>query len=110
MKSAQIDAAAPAMQVTETVSREQRLETCTAHEGALGGAVEAPQPGVTERERDRPARAQVLGVARVIGGGEGDATCPAVAAHGKSERAFGGDVDGVRAQSLELARHVGPGR
>ncbi len=41
---------------------------------------------------------------RVEGGGEGQAAAQAVAPAGPTQRAFGGEVDGVRLEGIELVR------
>jgi hypothetical protein len=56
MEALQVDATAPKVKVLEAPISELLIKACAADEGACGGAVEAPKPGVAHFGRYRPAR------------------------------------------------------
>jgi hypothetical protein len=89
-----------------SVHEERLLDAPSAHHAAVCSGVEPAQRGVGERQRYRPARAQVLRELGVIRGSEAQSATHAVLASGEAERPLRRNVHGLRAECIESLRHL----
>ncbi len=110
MEPLQVHSPLPKVKRPETPRAELLLQGLAADEGAGRGAVKTAQPGVAHGPRNRPSRPQVLGVSRVIRSRERDRVPQTVAAHRKTDRPFGRNVNRMRAKIGEHAGNAAAGR
>ena len=96
-----VDAARPAHDIAEAAAFEQALHRWRRDHRACGCAMKATQIRITQGERNRRARAHILGELRVIRRRERLAVAHAPRARGGAERAFGRDVHGVGIEFIE---------
>lgn len=111
VEQAGVDGAAQLRHLAEAAPGEEIGQLAGRRQGRLALVVEAPQPGEGERrQRAGTVARHVLVEAGVEAGGDRDAETTRGAQRGPAQRAFGGDVDGLRPACAPAAQYLPAGR
>ena len=105
-----IDAARPLAHVGEAALLQLPLEAGRRHHDTAGGTMEAAHRAVAPGGRDRQARRDVFGKARVVAGREGDPPAQTVAPRRPAKGPLGGDVDRFGAIGVEFGAELAGGQ